>query len=339
MLFEFTDTEDQSPWDWPELLGREADLEDRAAEIEEFYRDEVSLRRFKTPDGWPVYAAVLRHISPRGQLVILPGRGEIAHKYAEFLYAMQAARIETTVLFTRGQGESRRLLPDRQKCHLTEVDALRRDAEFMLRELDVRRYRLLGFSLGGLVALDLLAHGRLLPERVALAAPFLWPHYPWVPRPWLRLALRLICRLPGCDERYVPGGGPYCRVAFAENHHSHSEWRYRNYHDYYAEHPELTVGAATFGFARQAVQKQDELRRSAGDFRVPIKLVLAGNDLVVDNRAARHFVAAHARDCVPPQCAEVSGAFHDLLNERDDFRLPALTQCLEFLFPQAEPHE
>lgn len=314
----------ESPW------LRSDELEARHDEIERFWSHEVHHHVLKTPDGITVTAAEVSPEGALGNLVIIPGRGETEHKYAELFYCLSKMKIRTAVLFPRGQGLSARLLGDAQKCHMGRFADVTDDLQFLIDSLKFYDYAMLAFSLGGLEALDFIYKTEHRPSALALIVPFLWPATHMSPR-LLKGVVGILGALPVVRTCYTPYGKAYRRVPFAENHHSHDEVRYNRYHDYYAAHPELTIGSPTWGFVRQTTLKQTELFRMEHELPVRTLCMNAELDRVVSPDAAREFFNMHRTDALVPIITTIKNAFHDVLNEKDEIRNPALTQALNFL--------
>lgn len=317
------------------ILLSEQELPAKREEIEQFYSQKVKLHSFMH-DGLEITAAELNpqsHEYP--PLVIVPGRGENRHKYAELLFSLNRLDLRVIICLSRGQGDSQRLLADHQKCHINRFDELRFDVAFMLSELKVQDFYLLAFSMGALISLDLIKNGPVRPLKAALIAPYLWPVVKYSRRT-LKLAAYVLGTLPFTRYRYTPRGREYRRVPFEENYHSHCRERYSAYHDYYAEHPQLTTGSPTYGFIREATRKQEELMGGHFELGLPVYVQLAGADKVVSSPAAAHFFEQHSRDSFPPRVTEVPGCYHDVLNEIDEYRNPMLESALRFLYEGEE---
>ncbi len=314
------------------LLSEES-LKSRLSDIEQFYQMQVKKFDFVSSDGYKLTAVgINHHDSPFSvPLVIIPGRGEIAHKYAELLYSLSSIRLNTYVLFARGQGESQRLLADRQRCHLESFEVLRQDIAQMLSELGISRYMLMGFSLGGLISLDLIKNGQHPPLRCCLIAPFLWPYFK-APAPLLYAFVTLLGSLPYFKYAYTPHGSAYRKVPFEQNYHSHCQTRYEGYHGYYAAHPELTIGGPTYAFVKECVKKQSELFGSSFAFKLPLCVYLCGEDRVVSSEKAEQFFKAHRGDGPQLVINQEPQVFHDVLNELDSYRTRILSGGLTFLF-------
>lgn len=299
-------------------------------EIERCWDERVLHHCINTPGGLRITAAEIRPKDFLGQLVIIPGRGETAHKYAELFYSLERMQIRAAVIFPRGQGLSDRLLPDRQKCHMACFDDTLSDIAALIAHLGFDDFGMLAFSLGGLEALSYVYECRQRPSALALIAPFLWPANQVSPM-LLRGVVGLLGHLPLCKTSFTPYGNIYRRIPFEENHHSHSQIRYARYHDYYTAHPELTIGSPTWGFVAETTSRQVRLHHSRTPLPVPVFCMNCELDRVVSRKASESFFNAHMRDKLAPEVITIKHAFHDVLNERDEIRNPALTQALNFL--------
>lgn len=298
-------------------------------QIENFFDKQILKHSFIHPNGLTLSAFELPG-NPDDCLVIIPGRGEIAHKYAEFLYSLRSLNKRIVLLFARGQGASTRLLADHERCHIDNFAYFREDIQFLLAKLKIDKYKLLAFSLGSLISLDLIVKGHHLPQRAALMAPYVYPYFP-LPRPLLGALILTLGALPITKIAYTPHGQGYKRKPFLGNDHSHCEIRYKLYHDYYASHPDLTIGGPTWGFLRQAYLTQSRLLQGDFQFKIPIMTILAGHDKVVSTKVAYDFFKQHEHDPYGVKIVTIDNAYHDLLNEADEYRLQSLPQALDFL--------
>ncbi len=316
--------------DYQIALSSEADLSALQQQIEDFYERE--LLRHKLERTPAISLSVLEYRPERFDktLVIIPGRAEIEHKYAELIYSLRVLPLRILIPFVRGQGSSSRVIPGSQKCHIDDFNIYRQDIEFMLTSLQVTDFLLLGFSMGGLISTDLYVNGSLLPRRMALIAPYFWPAYN-LPEPILRVFVGIMGSLPLFNKLYTPHGSEYQKITFEENYHSHSRLRYELYHDYYASHPQLALAGPSYCFVRQSLLKQTELFHRRFDFSIPVFCAAAGEDKVVSSAHCAAFMQAHAHDSCPPIFTRISKAFHDILNECDEYRNPVLSRALSFL--------
>lgn len=299
--------------------------------LEKFYLSNVENLSFTNPEGYELTASRLIVDNPVESLVIIPGRGEIAHKFCELFYSLSKLKVAAVVIFARGQGSSTRVLPDRQKYHIEHFEDYAKDVTFVLDKLYIRDYNLLAFSLGGLISLDILKNQENKPKRVSLIAPYLWPYFN-LKKPSLYFFISLLDALPFTRTMYTPHGSEYKKLEFEGNHHSHDPERFNYYHDYFEKHPVYTIGGPTFHFVKEAMKKQLELFKDKFEFTVPVFCQSAGDDKVVSTKEAQRFFEKHANDPVPPKFEVIENAYHDIINESDEFRIKSLTKALDFLF-------
>ncbi len=311
-------------------LLSEQDLPALQPAIEDFYQHGLKQHLIERADNLHLSALEFRPPQYAETIVIIPGRAENEHKYAELFYTLRKLPLRILLLFARGQGKSSRTIPGSPKCHIEDFNLYRQDIEFMLEKLEVKAYRLLGFSMGGLISTDLCVNGTRRPERLALAAPYLWPAFN-LPAPVLRAFVGFMGSIPGLKTSYTPHGSEYARIPFEDNYHSHSRIRYEIYHDYYASHTDEAQAGPTYAFVRQSLKKQQELFTRKFDFTVPVLCLGAGADQVVSTPHCQAFIARHSRDIVPPLFSRITGAYHDILNESDQYRNPAMLRILQFL--------
>ena len=67
-------------------------------------------------------------------------------------------------------------------------------------------------------------------------------------------------------------------------------------------------------------------------FTFPMLCLGAGADNVVSTQAAQEFCQEHSHDPIPPIFELVPHAYHDILNESDNYRNEPLLKALNFLF-------
>ena len=67
--------------------------------LEQFYIDNTEDLSFINNENLTLTATRLKVKDPVNSLVIIPGRGEIAHKFYEFFYTLYNLKIEAIVIF------------------------------------------------------------------------------------------------------------------------------------------------------------------------------------------------------------------------------------------------
>ena len=103
--------------------------------------------------------------------------------------------------------------------------------------------------------------------------------------------------------------------------------------DLYDRRPQLRLGGPTVRWIYQSLAAAKLATDSGSSSRVPLLLIQAGADSVVTPAPQNRFCdlrqqAGHPCDGGHPLV--IPGAWHDLFNEADAYRLPTLTAVLDF---------
>ena len=257
--------------------------------------------------------------SARGSVVLSPGRTESIEKYFEVVDELRARGFTVLVHDWRGQGLSARLLADRLLGHASGCSDFMADYQRLLAAFVARMPKpwiALGHSMGGCLALLALARGETRFSAAILSAPMLGLQLGGVPGPvarWTAAGLKAI-GLGGAPAIKAPAEP----VPFDVNTLTHDRRRYDRCQAQVAECPDLALGAPTWGWLDFAFAATRELQTGPGVARLalPLTLLAAGEDRLVDNAAARR-VAGRAPGA---RIVEVAGAYHELLQETDPVR-------------------
>lgn len=287
----------------------------------------------------------LHEASGRGTVLLLNGRTEFMERWHETVADLRHRGFAVWSLDWRGQGGSSRLLPNGSVNHVPDFNDHLDDLDALLDHhiLPQRTGRpqvapgplvLLGHSMGGHLGALALARRPELFTRAVLTAPMIGVRRPpGVPQPLLRGLVRLACLRPGLHGRYAPGTprAPDLRrpversvlTSCAERHAVDQALQRGN--------PHLVTGGASWGWLRAAMDSIALLQRPATAARItmPVLLLLAGSDTLVDNAAARRW----ARRLPHGEVVELPGARHELLREHDRHRAQAWAAVDGFLGP------
>lgn len=263
-------------------------------------------------------------------LVIIPGRAECAHKYAELLYNLREEKLRILILFVRGQGSSFRTIKNSKKCYINDFKVYREDLLTFFAHFKITDYYLLSFSMGGLLSLDFILNEKYKPIRFVSLAPYLYPYFK-LPSFLLNFVIFTLSHIPWTKLSYTPHGSQYKMVPFAENHHTHSEYRYKIYHAFYKLHPELTQNGPCFAFVWAALKIQRKLFNKNNKLPCEAWLFSAGDDKVVSTKFIKKFYLLHKNDPYNLYYSNIEHAFHDFLNEADNIRQSSLKKALNFL--------
>lgn len=257
--------------------------------------------------------------TPHGSVVLVHGRGEFIEKYAmEVAGELRGRGLTLYAIDIRGQGLSTRMLPDHDKGHIDDFSTYVADLAALVDTVvvpEAPQPRLLfSHSTGGNIALRyLVAEG----VRHFAAAAFCSPMTGLPKAGLISAAAATIGLIPGADDWYAPGTGPYDPKAhpFDKNDVTHDERRYDFTRQWFEADPRLTLGGPTIGWLRATFRSFDVLNAPGAleAIAIPTLIVSGTDDTIVDT--ATHLKAA-AR--IPgAEHTVIAGARHEILMETD----------------------
>lgn len=255
--------------------------------------------RFDAVDGVALYYRGWESDTPQGCLLVVHGLGEYGGRYEEFGRAMAAAGLNTYALDLRGHG-----LSEGRKGHVDRFDLLLQDVDRFRREIeggaegDLPLF-VFGHSMGGLITARYIEEYQHAFDGAIITSPWLATAMP-VPR-WKVLASnflgKLLPALPidsGIDPDYL----------------SHNKTVVARYRDDPLVHSKITPRL----FAEASVAMGLVMQRS-DRIRIPVLLLLAGDDRIVDTRKSESF----ARTLTAPDVTirVLNDYYHEVLNDHD----------------------
>ncbi len=277
----------------------------------------------RAPDGVCLRAGIWPHESPspRGSVIILPGRTEFIEKYGEVIGELLARGFAVGVLDWRGQGLSQRVLGDARRGHIDTFDTYLTDfaqvAAGPLAQLP-KPWIALAHSMGANIATLLLERDAGRFTAAALCSPMYGILTGTLPMP----VARMIAASAGLGlaSRYVPNGTGKSIVeeTFDENLVTNDERRYGRSTAIAAMEPRIAIGSPTLGWVRAALAACDELALPGAieRIRIPVLLALAGQELLIDNTQARALAPRFPKG----RLFEIAESRHEILMERDGVR-------------------
>jgi lysophospholipase len=301
------------------------------------YPDALAFSEWKAADGWEhrVYRwAPIASRPPRGSMIFQSGRADFIEKYLEVCNHWHRAGWLVEGFDWRGQGGSGRLDPANPADDRISFDPLIDDLAEYVADWQRRTpppHVLVAHSMGGHVALRMLAERGVRLDALALVAPMLALNTAPLPRSVARIVVRAMIAA-GRGARAVSGelvDGPrrQTRLTSDRMRFADSQWWKR-------EKPELGSGPPTWHFLAAALAAAD---RISGDdlesVKTPVLLLAAGRDRLVDGRSILR-AAARLPDA---ETSLFPAAVHELLREADVYRLPALAAIDDFLARKAPP--
>ena len=256
----------------------------------------------------------------RGSVVLSPGRTEPIEKYLEVVAELRGRGFAVLAHDWFGQGLSTRPLKDPLRGHAVSWRRFLAEFRALLDAFEGRLPRpwiALGHSMGGGLTALALAEGERRFAGAALSAPMTGVKTGGRPAAQVRLVAKLM-RLVGLGGRLpLPPVDP-ARETFETNTLTHDRARWERARAQVAAEPALALGGPTWGWLSFALELSARLKRPGGaeGVAIPVAVLLAGEEKLVDNACTRAFAARLPN----ATCETIEGAYHELLMETDAVR-------------------
>lgn len=295
--------------------------------------------RAQMADGASVRTLLLPHKAPIANLLLLTGRADFLEKWAGAFAELHQAGFGIASFDWRGQGGSSRLTAS-GAGHIDSFDTWLADLDHLsgwARELlGGRRWLVLGHSMGGHLLTRWIADPtrRRLPLRrvldgAVLAAPFYGLGGPALMRAAaMRIAPLQAARGKAADYAWgQQPWGPRQQLPARQYLLTASRAHFEDEGLWLAARPELATGGVSWGWLKAFAESEAALERLPLErLDLPLLLLLADRERVVDNRAALRIAARmpHVRHRF------FAHAAHELLREADAVRQDALISIVNF---------
>lgn len=286
-----------------------------------------------TAQGTRLYWCSITSPTHHKALLILNGRVESVVKYQELFYEFFQQGYDIYSYDHRGQGLSERCCAHCDIGHIEHfndyVNDLQQMVEFFALDKYQHRY-MLAHSMGGAIALRYLQQYPQHPfDALAASAPMIGLPVPTHLRP-IAIPYTYWLSKKSHQPSYAPGYGPYQAKPFVDNPLSHSPVRYQWFRQLYQENPHLQTGGPSSRWVWQSLSALRHLYRDAPKLKIPLLILQAGHDQIVDNRAQVRFARRLNKYQPQARLVTIAGAKHELLFEADTYRNQALEQIGHF---------
>ncbi|MFQ6372860.1 alpha/beta fold hydrolase [Shewanella sp. YIC-542] len=271
----------------------------------------------------------IRHPASDKAIVISNGRVESYLKYQETIHDFYCQGYSVFVLDHIGQGLSSRLTRNPHKGHIDSFSRYVEHFEFFMDKVvkpqAPTQLYLLGHSMGSAIATLYLARHPATFNAAVCCAPMYGIKLP-LPRGFiLWLAKKLNAFPRSAEPNYIIGGTDYQPAAFAKNPLTHSPKRYQQLLELYQDFPQIQLGSPTYQWLIEGLHASEQARQAAAaNTQIPLLILQAGNDQIVDNHAQTHATSSMT------QLEVIPGARHEILIEDDCYREIAMNKILAF---------
>ncbi len=270
-------------------------------------------------------------------LLIVSGRSELYPKFKELAYDMNRLGYAVFIPDHMGQGMSDRPIGHPHKGHIERFDDYADDmAAFIEEVVQPHGYPdtfIMAHSMGGAISLRMLQTHDVPVHALVLSAPMiginLAPFPAGVAR-GLAKGLAWVADRLGHDSYYAPTQGDYQARPFDINRLTTCQLRYQRLLDCMAHYPQGQLGGPTVHWLREGIATGQHIIDDAHNLKVPVLLMQAGDDVVVDNRAQDLLCQKMGQ-----QPRRFAGAQHELWLESDGIRNQVLTETHEFFLQHA----
>lgn len=318
-------------------LTTESELSDLGGSgLDAYWQRQAEPGQFNSHDGLKLPYARLFSSQHQKAIMLVNGRTETYLKYQELARDLFNNGYNVYLYDHRGQGMAPRLLDDTQIGYVADFDDYVQDLEQFVQQVvlqnPVDSLYLLSHSMGGTISALWLSQTQIRLQAAALSSPMMGIYHKPLPR-WLVNGLLTAfdngCRWLGHTACYAPGQADYKDLPFKENVLTHSEVRYQLLRELYQQQPQVQLGGVSVHWLKQALLAGDKAIKQASRITVPLLVLQAGNDVVVDNTAQNAFCQALAH-CYGGQPKVIKEASHELFIEQDKQRRPTLEAILSF---------
>ena len=246
----------------------------------------------------------------RGQVVLLPGRGDFLEKYTPLAAFLNIQGYSVASLDWPGQGASGRLGRHPQAGHLGSYDeytaALQACSEFYA--LKDKPQVWVAYSMGAPIAMRAALEHIYPVKGLVLLSPMFG--FTEMPEKVLHILANTMCAL-GLTRRFALGEGPTNVEAWRveDSQVSSSPEAFSAFRTFLQRHPDYLIGGSTWGWVKASLDVFEELKRTdLGKLRVPVLLISAQDEVTV-SREAQQLIA---RRLPHAELIELPGK-HDLL--------------------------
>ncbi len=296
-------------------------------EIEQLY-NKGKEGYFTGKDSISIYFKIFKQQkADKGAILISSGRTEAAIKYQELIFDLFNQGYSIYILDHRGQGLSGRMTEDPDMGYIDDfqfyIDDLKYFYNNYLHPNNHEKVFLLAHSMGGAIGLTYLEQYPNDFNAAAFSSPMLG-------------LKRFICTsvklLAGEEPKYALGETKYQEdsTSFRNNTLTGSKIRHQRMIKVFDENPKAKLGGASYTWVDKSCKQFEYLFHNIENIQTPFILLSAENDEIIEIAAHQEFV--EKAKVLNKNCEGylVKNAQHELLIEKDIYRIASLNKMLLF---------
>ena len=306
------------------------------APINNFWEKNAQAKRFLGVDNKEIYTVSIKTGNSKA-IVISQGRNESTLKYKELAFDLNQQGYDLYLIDHRGQGFSQHLGGDRYRGHIEQYQDYVDDLHHYISSLDLpHNYQssyLLSHSMGGTISALYLQQFEHPFQASVFFSPMLSINLGGPPESIAKIitySSAKVCSWFSDKACYIFGGSHYKKKRFADNDLTSSKLRFSSSFNTFEQYPETQLGSPTMRWVSESISATKQAVTNANKITIPILIIQAGADTVVTSSGQNQFFN-NVTFCKTNQLVNISGAKHEVLLERDQYRVPALNKALQFL--------
>ncbi len=294
--------------------------------LEQFWQRVTQDQLFINPQISLAYCYI-KHPRPNKTIVISNGRIESYLKYKEFIFDMYHLGYSIYAIDHRGQGLSSRLTQNPHQGHVEKFEDYIDDFECFIKQVvhpeQHEALFLVGHSMGSAIATLYLERKPTTFNAAVFSAPMYGIKLPFN-KQYVYKLIKLLDNGSSHSPNYVLGGKNYHPPKFEKNELTHSRERYQQFRKLYQQQPELQLGSPTNRWLMEALIACEKAIVICKNSTIPILILQAEEDTVVDNQAQEQAVGQNSR------LLTIANARHEIFIEQDAARNEALNNLHKF---------
>ncbi len=300
---------------------------DHVLDIEQFY-EKGKEGYFSGKDSISIYYKIFKQTNTeKGAILISSGRTEAAIKYQELIFDLFNQGYSIYILDHRGQGLSGRMVDDPDMGYIDDfqfyIDDMKHFYSNYLFPNKPKKTYLLAHSMGGAIGMTYLEQYPNDFNAAAFSSPMLG-------------LKRFICTsvkiLAGEEPKYALGETKYKEdsTSFKNNTLTSSKIRYYRMIKAFDKNPKAKLGGASYTWVDKSCKQFEYLFDNIEKIQTPFILFSAENDKIIEIAAHQEFVEKAKELNKNCEGYLVKNAKHELLIEKDEYRMESINKTLLF---------
>lgn len=308
---------------------------DFSSSIHDFWQQHAFFSNFESECGGTINTVSI-NTGQLNAIVISQGRNESVLKYKELAFDLHKQGYDIFLIDHRGQGFSSRLGGDAHRGHVEAFEDYVTDLNTFVTSLALPQHYhscfLLAHSMGSAISALYLQQYLHPFNAVAFFSPMFTINLGAMPTAVAKVVSRvgdLISNYFSESACYALGFGPYSKHPFEKNNLTSSTKRYHSVLNSFEYSPETQLGGPTMRWVNESLFAIEKAVNNAALITVPTLVIQSGADQIVSAKGQLDFCANRDRHN-DTQFMRIENAKHELLLEKDEYRIPAINAALDF---------